>query len=148
MLQPIPTKFDGQVSLQKLTVTGPDTKHVLLVQTELQNNQINMVGFSQSGIQLFQLSWQPNTEVRLTTSIVLPDIQAEQLLAYYQLSNWPEEDIQLGLQGMQLKNKPDKSHIRQFFIGQELVFSVTQNKRFNSMLHHRDQYKIEIENID
>ncbi|WP_158972322.1 DUF3261 domain-containing protein [Paraglaciecola sp. L3A3] len=146
-LQAVPSEFNGLISLQKLTVTREDETHQLLVQTELQNQQINMVGFSQSGLQLFQLSWQQGGALELSTNIMLPDIPAEQLLAYYQLSNWPVAKVKKGLQGIQLKNN-DKNNSREFLIGQQLIFTVQQNNQQSLMIHYRDKYQITVENID
>ena len=147
-IQPVPAVFHGYTSLQRLQVITPDNQHELIVQTELQNGRIDMVGFSQSGMQLFHLNWQPNQALAVTRNIALADLPAEQLLAYYQLSNWPLNDIQKGLKGMQIQIKQGEHETREFFIKNQLIFSLVKNNLGSTLTHYQDNYTINIQNLD
>lgn len=147
-LQPVPVNMQGKVFLQKLTVTASDNKHQLIVQTELHTKYISMVGFSQSGLQLFELRWQLDEPLEVKKNITLPDIKVEQLLAYYQLSNWPINRVRNGLRGMQLRLENSNLDKRHFFVKQQLVFDVTTGDKRSTLIHYKDQYTIEIENLE
>jgi hypothetical protein len=147
-LQPVPEKLWGQASLQKLKVTTPQDKHELLLQTELLPNQINMVGLSNAGLVLFKLTWSKELGMKISTNILTKDINAQVMLAYYQLANWPIRDIQVGLQDLRIAYSPENNQKRDFFRGSEIVFSVTHDAKHSVMTHYLDQYQIQIETIN
>lgn len=148
LIQAVPDELVGHTSLQKLQVTEQNNQHEFLLQTELQRESIQMVGFSLSGIELFQLTWRLNDEVLVSKSIAMSDIPAQQLLAYYQLSRWPISDIENGLKGIEVKITNDNIAKRDFFEHGNLSFSVTQNKHISELIHHKDKYQISIQNLD
>ncbi|MEP1383155.1 MAG: DUF3261 domain-containing protein [Paraglaciecola sp.] len=148
LIQAVPDELVGRISLQKLQVTEQDNQHEFLLQTELAEDSIQMVGFSLSGIELFQLTWRQNDEVVVSKSIAMSDIPAQQLLAYYQLSNWPLIDIKNGLIGIDILLSNGNSAKREFFESGSLSFSVTQKKHITQLIHHVDNYQITIETLD
>lgn len=147
-LQPVPKGLQGRETMQKLSITSTKGKHELLVQTELLSDQINMVGFSSSGLVLFQLQWNALADIEVATSIKIDGLEPAVLLAYYQLSNWPLESIAIGLEGMEAKISPGNPNIRQYFHQQELVFNVTTQEHMSVLEHFRDKYSIEIEFLE
>ncbi len=144
-IQAVPDELVGHTSLQKLQVAEQDNQHEFLLQTELAEDSIQMVGFSLSGIELFQLTWRQNDEVVVSK---MSDIPAQQLLAYYQLCNWPLVDIKNGLIGIDVLLSNGHSAKREFFESGSLSFSVTQNKHITQLIHHLDNYQITIETLD
>lgn len=146
-LQTVPKELWGQASLQKLQVTTPQEKHELLLQTELLPTQINMVGLSTAGIVLFKLTWSKELGIKISRNILAKDIDAQVMLAYYQLSNWPIEDIQLGLRHLRLRISPEDKQQRDFFRDNQLIFSVNHDAKYSFMTHYLDQYKIKIETL-
>ena len=91
----------GQASLQKLSITTEKDHHELLLQTELFPEQINMVGLSAAGLVLFKITWSSDSGVKTSSNIMTEGINAQVMLAYYQLANWPIKSVQLGLQDLQ-----------------------------------------------
>ena len=146
-LQPIPNQLKNQSSMQKLKITSVKGKHELILQTEIRSEQINMVGFSSSGLVLFQLHWRVAANVEVDTKINIDGVDAAVLLAYYQLSNWPLEMVASGLTGMHANISPSNSAERQFFRQQELVFSLKRAADVTVLEHFRDNYRIEIETL-
>jgi hypothetical protein len=146
-LQAVPKEFWGQTSLQKLLITTHQEQHELLLQTELLPNQINMVGLSTAGLVLFKLTWSKELGIKVNTNILAKGINAQVMLAYYQLANWPIKDIQLGLQDLRITLSSEYNQRRKFFRGNELIFSVAHTAKLSLMTHYIDQYKIEIETL-
>ena len=135
----------GQASLQKLLITTPQDKHELLLQTELRPNQINMVGLSAAGLVLFKLTWSNEERLKINTHILAKGIDAQVMLAYYQLANWPLKDIQLGLQDLHVTLSSEDKQKRNFFRDGELIFSVRHTPQHSLMTHYIDGYQIKIE---
>ncbi|MEP1448375.1 MAG: DUF3261 domain-containing protein [Paraglaciecola sp.] len=146
-LQPVPKTLWGHASLQKLMITTPQDKHELLLQTELLPNQINMVGLSAAGLVLFKLSWSQEQGIQLKSNILAKDIDARVMLAYYQLANWPIQEIQLGLQNLHINLSTNHQHRRDFMRGNALIFSMEHNTNSSLMNHYLDGYQIKIETI-
>ncbi len=146
-LQPVPKELWGQASLQKLLITTPQDKHELLLQTELRPNQINMVGLSAAGLVLFKLIWSNEVGLKVDTNILAKGINAQVMLAYYQLANWPLKNIQLGLKDLYVVLSPEDRQKRDFFRGNELVFSVVYTPQHSLMTHYIDHYQIKIETL-
>lgn len=143
-LQAVPKGLWGQASLQKLLITTPQDKHELLLQTELRPNQINMVGLSAAGLVLFKLTWSKEAGIKVNSNILAKGINAQVMLAYYQLANWPIKDIQLGLKDLHIALPSDDKQKRDFFRGSELIFSVVHTPQHSLMTHYIDHYQIEI----
>lgn len=143
-LQAVPPDLQGQATLQQLIVTSNAGQHQLLLQTELYEDQINMVGLSPAGLVLFELSWTEGASLELSSNVPIGDLDPEVILAYYQLSNWPAEDILKGLVGMQLKISSQTSEKREFYRAEQLVFSVEHHVRNSKLVHQLDHYQIEI----
>ncbi len=137
----------GQSSLQKLTVTTPQGNHELLLQTELGSNQINMVGLSAAGLVLFNLTWSDESGLEIKNNLPTKDIEAQVILAYYQLANWPMENIQLGLKNLDLVNSPEDQQQRNFFRDNTRIFSMVHTPQYNLMTHYIDHYQIKIETL-
>ena len=146
-LQTVPRELWGQASLQKLLITTPVDKHELLLQTELRPNQVNMVGLSAAGMVLFKLTWSKEVGLKVDTNILAKGINAQVMLAYYQLAKWPLKDIQLGLKDLQVVLSPNNKQKRDFFRGSELIFSVLHTPQNSLMTHYIDHYQIEIETL-
>lgn len=143
-LQSVPEGLQGLSTLQQLIVTSKVGTHQLLLQTELHQDKVKMVGLSTSGLVLFELSWAAGANLKLSSTIDIDGIAPEVMLAYYQLSNWPVEQVISGLSGMQLKTSLKTAPKRKFYQGDLLVFSV-QHTPLNSLLVHQlDGYQIEI----
>jgi len=147
-LQSVPRELSGQSTMQRLKIISVKGNHELLVQTELLPEQINMVGFSSSGLVLFQLQWNSTSKIEVETKIDIDGIDAAVLLAYYQLSNWPLDIIATGLNGMEAKVSPNNVEQRQYFRQQELVFSLTKKADVTVLEHYRDKYRIEIKTLE
>lgn len=147
-LQPVPEELSGRSMMQKLTITSTKGNHELLIQTELLSKQINMVGFSVSGLVLFQLHWQAPSQVIVETKIDIEGVDAAVLLAYFQMSNWPVKEVAFGLKGMEARVSPKNDKVRHFFRNQELIFSLTKNSDITLLEHYRDKYRIEIETLE
>lgn len=146
-LQAVPKELWGQASLQKLLITTPQDKHELLLQTELLPHQINMVGLTAAGLVLFKLTWSNEVGLKLNTNVLAKGIEAQVMLAYYQLANWPIKDIQLGLKDLHIALSPEDKQKRNFFRGNELIFSVLHTAQHSLMTHYVDHYQIEIETL-
>lgn len=144
-LQAVPKEMWGQSSLQKLLITSAQDKHELLLQTELLPNQINMVGLTAAGLVLFKLTWSTEIGLQIDTNILAKGIDTQVMLAYYQLANWPVKDIQVGLKNLHIVLSPEDKQKRDFFRGNELIFSVAHTPKHSLMTHYIDHYQIEIE---
>ncbi|WP_340679958.1 DUF3261 domain-containing protein [Paraglaciecola sp.] len=143
-LQAVPKALWGQATLQKLLITSPEGKHELLLQTELHATHINMVGLTSAGLVLFKLSWSANKGIKANTNILAKGLDAQVMLAYYQLANWPLAAIEAGLVDLHVRLLSTDGQTRNFFRSHELVFSVSHNQDYSLMTHYRDQYQIEI----
>jgi hypothetical protein len=143
-LQTVPENLQGLMTLQQLIVTSNVGTHQLLLQTELHQNKVEMVGLSPSGLVLFELSWIAGAKLNLSSTINIEGIVPEVMLAYYQMSNWPVKDMIFGLKGMQVKTSNIPVHRREFYKGELLVFSVLHNPKNTVLMHNLDDYQIEI----
>ena len=134
--------------IQKLRVTSAEEEHELLLQTELRAAQVTMVGFSTSGLLLFELDWHPDSNVRVKKHVPLESFPFETLIAYYQLSRWPIASIKAGLQGIKAVVEHTDIERRQFYQNEMLLFSVKHHASYSTMTHHRDGYQINIETLE
>lgn len=146
-LQTVPKELWGRATLQKLLITTPQDKYELLLQTELRPKQINMVGLSTAGLVLFKLTWSNELGLKLDSNVLAKGINAQVMLAYYQLANWPIHDIQLGLMDIHAALSPEDKQKRLFFRGTELIFTVKHTAQRSVMTHHVDHYQINIETL-
>ena len=147
-LQSVPLKLQGLATLQQLIVTTSTEQHQLLLQIELYQEQINMVGLSPAGLVLFELSWAKGAGLKLSSKVPLKGLQPEAMLAYYQLSNWPAKDIHRGLVGMQMKISSEAGEIREFYQAGKLVFSVEHQAHSTKLVHQQDHYQIDIVTLE
>ena len=146
-LQPVPKVFWGQASLQKLLITTPQDRFELLLQTELRPNRIDMVGLSTAGIVLFELKWSNELGLATKTHISTQGVEAQVMLAYLQLANWPLKSVQQGLNNLQVGMSDDNIQKRQFFRQDQLVFDVISSQQHTLMTHYLDHYQIEITSL-
>ena len=143
-LQAVPLDLQKLTTLQQLIVTSNTAQHQLLLQTELYADQIKMVGLSPSGLLLFELSWTEGISLELSSNVPIDGLDPDVILAYYQLSNWPAKDIFKGLVGMRLEISSQLGEKREFYRAEQLVFSVEHHGRNTKLVHHLDDYQIEI----
>lgn len=147
-LQSTPSEMIGQSILQQLIVSVGEEQHELLLQTELIDEKINMVGLSSSGFVLFELTWDIEHGATVTTNVDMKGIQAEVMLAYFQLSNWPLDTVRLGINELTVKLSPENPNQREFYRNQQLVFSVLHTEQYSQMVHHLNQYQIDIVTLE
>ncbi|WP_157884328.1 DUF3261 domain-containing protein [Paraglaciecola hydrolytica] len=143
-LQKIPTALHNQASLQKLTITSAQGKHELLLQTELRENTISMVGLSPAGLVLFNMRWSVEAGLTVESKVALNELKPEIMLAFYQLAVWPLTDIQAGLSGLKVSLSPSDNRKREFYLHDVLIFSVLHQEQHSQMIHLRDHYQIDI----
>ena len=143
-LQAVPINLQGLTTLQQLIVTTSTEQHQLLLQTELFDNQIKMVGLSPAGLVLFELNWVKGASLELSSNIPMKDLYPELMLAYYQLSNWPAKDVVKGLVGMRLLISSQSHEKREFYRGKQQVFTVEHHFHSTKLVHQQDRYQIEI----
>ncbi|WP_416306496.1 DUF3261 domain-containing protein [Neptunicella sp. SCSIO 80796] len=144
VLQPVPAVLAGTGRLEKLQISAPDQDHQLLLQIEIFAQQVKMVGFSLSGLVLFEMKWDPVTGLESHTKVPLGDLRPEVLFAYFQLANWPDTAVQRGARGIQLHSEENS---RQFYRDEQLVFSIQTTKQTTLFDHHLQHFQIKIDKI-
>lgn len=95
-LQPVPAQLVSRGILEQLDISRDGENHTVLVQTEMSQNSIEMVGLTPSGLELFNVSWSSAGWVSDYKIATLP-IPAERMLAFFQFANWPQDAIEKGL---------------------------------------------------
>jgi hypothetical protein len=146
-LQAVPQELWGHTSLQKLRISSPEGKHELLLQTELGAKKINMVGLTPAGLVLFKLSWEVGGALTANTNVLAKGLNAQVMLAYYQLANWPLAAVQTGLVDLRATVMATDKQTRHFYRDDELVFSLVHCQNRSLMTHYLDHYQIEIETL-
>lgn len=145
-LQPIPSHLQGQGRLEQLLVTRDNQQHQLLLQIELHARQIKMVGFSAAGLTLFELNWQPFGMIQSHNYVPIDGVPVTQILAYFQLANWPLESLNSGLQGIEL-NASNNGQTRQFTYHGQAEFSVVKTAQKSVFTHQQQHFTIEINTL-
>lgn len=145
-LQPIPQNLQGQGRLEQLIITRDDEQHQLLMQIELHDEQLKMVGFSTAGLTLFELTWQPLTAPQSHSYVPIDGLPLTQILAYFQLANWPIDRLHIGLQGLGL-NVVEDGQVRRFEYQGQQEFSVIKTAQKSVFEHQQQHFSIEISTL-
>lgn len=100
--------------VQQITAIWPGHQETLLCVLELDKNRIAVVGLSNDGLSLFNLSYDGN-KVTMDKSPLLPDsVSPERIIKDLQLVYWPLAEIQKILP-LQWRLEADKLHRRLIF---------------------------------
>lgn len=143
-LQPPPPQLTGRGTLEQLQIQSLKGQKQLLLQSEFDGDKLSMVGLDPSGLVLFELSWQALEDYRLERRIPLGAFEIEQILAYYQLSNWPTEVTKNGLRGGRLE---ENRQGRRLYQDDQLIFTLYEKSGIKHFLHHQHNYQITIKPV-
>lgn len=149
-LQPIASDIANQHLLQSLTVSYDDQSKQILVATELNNANLNMVAMSAAGLVLFEITWQYGDLIEVNRSNFAENVSALNILADFQLVTIPLFDLQQTLPNLNITelvhtnrivrkiSDKTKTLITIEYIGQKQV----------NFIHHQRKYQITIDTLE
>jgi hypothetical protein len=144
-LQTVPSNWPIQSPLQLITITREDKQQSLLLQSELQGEQLNIVALTVQGMSVFSMSLFKDGSYTLEKHIPGLNLYPSHMLADMQLASWPIKSIKNGLEGAVLKNEKTRRVVADEK-GQLIVISFSDNK--TTLTHLRRHYTITIEEIN
>lgn len=155
-LSPSPASLTGRGFLSLVKGKHQQQDYQLLVQVELSQDRIVMVGTTVNGMELFELLWFPDRPYQLKQSTLAKEIKVAYLLADFQLVHWPVASLNQYLQGALVIESPDgkKRVIKQG--KQPLITIQYQTKALNQSKAHSDvtvqnhhrQYTVSIKTLE
>lgn len=140
---------------QRMFVERQNETHELLIQTEITDNKLVMVGLTPNGLDLFSITWRKHGQIEYKKRSFIPDgLQPEFILADFLISHLPDNILESQMINGKLNVSTKKTiQLREILnLNNKKIISATidlgkiwPNKI--TFLHHVRQYKLILETL-